>query len=86
MPVLRGCHSIRGFWRTSNPIDGQESSDLIVMMAIGFFRGTTYRNSWNMMFVVRSKVTQGSTNRVMANERSLFYDKNGKELDCYSDT
>jgi hypothetical protein len=58
----------------------------MVMMVNGYFRGITYRNSWNMLLVVGSKVSQGSTNRVMANERSLFYDKTGKELDCSSDT
>jgi hypothetical protein len=77
MPIPRGCHSIPVFWTTSNSIDGQQSSDLIVMMVNGFFRGTTYRNSWNMLLMVGSNVSQGPPIAwpvffVAANEKSPF--------------
>jgi hypothetical protein len=57
----------------------------MVMMVNGYFRETTYLNSWNMLLVVGSKVSQWSTTRVVGffvatNEKSPFYDEMKKEV------
>jgi hypothetical protein len=59
MPVPRGCRSIRASWMTGNPIDRQELSGFMVMIMKRDFRGTTYRNRWNMLLVAGSKGVSG---------------------------